>query len=87
MSSTSFSAGSARQFQANAANDFITLATEVPYAGEYNVRVGVRKKRVHHSEFVVDHLSVAEVAQVEAYLCAAVGDAMKQCYPRVLLLA
>ncbi len=43
VSSTSFSAGSARQFQANAANDFITLATEVPYPGEYNVRVGVRK--------------------------------------------
>ncbi len=43
VSSSSFSAGSARQFQANAANDFITLATEVPYAGEYNVRVGVRK--------------------------------------------
>ena len=43
VSSTSFSAGSARQFQANAASDFITLATELPYPGEYNVRVGVRK--------------------------------------------
>lgn len=43
VSSTSFSYGAARQFQANAANDFITLATEVPYPGEYNVRVGVRK--------------------------------------------
>ncbi|MEO8615903.1 MAG: endo-1,4-beta-xylanase [Luteolibacter sp.] len=40
---TSFSAGSARLFQANAANDFITLAAAVPYTGEYNVRVGVRK--------------------------------------------
>lgn len=43
VSSTSFSAGSARQFLANAANDFITFAAEVPYRGEYNVRVGVRK--------------------------------------------
>lgn len=43
MTGTSFSAGAARQFQANAANDFITLATEVPYTGEYNVRVGVRR--------------------------------------------
>lgn len=43
LSGTSFSAGSARQFQANASNDFITLAVAVPYTGEYNVRVGVRK--------------------------------------------
>lgn len=40
---TSFSAGSARNFQANASNDFITLAANVPYAGQYAVRVGVRK--------------------------------------------
>jgi endo-1,4-beta-xylanase len=40
---TSFSAGKARQFQANASNDAITLVASVPYAGEYNVRVGVRK--------------------------------------------
>ncbi len=39
----SFSAGKGRQLQANAANDFITLAAEVPYTGPYNVRVGVRK--------------------------------------------
>src|SRR6185295_662721 len=43
VTNTSFSAGVARQFQANAANDFITLATEVPYTGQYNVRVGVRR--------------------------------------------
>ena len=42
-SNTSFSAGAARQFQANAANDYITLAAVVPYTGEYDVRVGVRK--------------------------------------------
>jgi len=41
--STAFSAGSAQVFQANAASDFITLAAVVPYTGEYNVRVGVRK--------------------------------------------
>jgi endo-1,4-beta-xylanase len=40
---TSFSAGSARQLQANASNDFITLASSVPYTGPYAVRVGVRK--------------------------------------------
>lgn len=43
VTSTSFSAGAARQLQANAANDFITLAAEVPYTGEYHVRVGVRR--------------------------------------------
>ncbi len=43
VSSTSFSAGAARQFQANAVNDFITLGADVLYTGEYNVRVGVRK--------------------------------------------
>ena len=40
---TSFSAGAARQFQANASNDVITLLANVPYTGTYNVRVGVRK--------------------------------------------
>jgi endo-1,4-beta-xylanase len=40
---TSFSAGAARLFQANAAGDFITLAALVPYSGQYNVRLGVRK--------------------------------------------
>lgn len=43
ISNTAFSAGSARQLQANAAGDFITLATSVLYPGEYNVRIGVRK--------------------------------------------
>ena len=43
ITNTSFSAGAARQFQANAANDFITFAANVPYTGEYNVRVGVRR--------------------------------------------
>ncbi len=43
VSGTSFSAGSARQLQAGASNDFITLAANVLYAGEYTLRVGVRK--------------------------------------------
>lgn len=40
---TSFSAGKARLFSAGATNDFMTLKLTIPYRGEYNVRVGVRK--------------------------------------------
>jgi len=40
---TLFSAGAARQFYANAANDAMTLTADVPYPGEYNVRVGIQK--------------------------------------------
>jgi endo-1,4-beta-xylanase len=43
ITNSSFSGGAARQFQANGANDFITFAANVPYTGEYNVRVGVRR--------------------------------------------
>jgi len=43
LTNSSFSAGRARQLQANGEGDFITLAVNVPYTGEYNVRVGVRR--------------------------------------------
>jgi endo-1,4-beta-xylanase len=43
LTNTSFSAGRARRLAANATNDFLTLVASVPYTGEYNLRVGVRK--------------------------------------------
>jgi len=43
VTNSGFSAGRARQLQANGAGDFLTLAVNVPYTGEYNVRVGVRR--------------------------------------------
>ncbi len=43
VTNTAFSAGRALLFSANATNDYIALLVNVPYAGEYTLRVGVRK--------------------------------------------
>lgn len=43
VTNTSFSAGRAGMFLANATNDHVTFRATVPYAGEYTVQVGVNK--------------------------------------------
>jgi len=43
VTNSSFSAGRARQLQVNGPGDFLTLAVNVPYSGDYNIRVGVRR--------------------------------------------